>query len=107
MVLVCFVNCPVLFSIYFSCYQPTNTFASYLKVESSSTPCAVSCICQTSVGLILGATLFAVSLGFVYIFICIASVAFMFAWLPDYTKTLCLLLVASNIAFGFFVLQLS
>ena len=79
---LCLVNCSKLFSVYFSCLLPACTSAYSVQGISSPTPHAVSHICLTSVGFMHGCTVFAVSLVFVCIFLCVTIGTFKFAWFP-------------------------
>ena len=73
------MNCSMLFSVYFFCHLPALIFADSFIVISSSTPHAVSSICWKSTGFMHNATVFAVSLGFVYISLGVTSAAVMLA----------------------------
>ena len=85
-VLVCLVNCSMPFSIYFLCYLPAYMSAFSLKVIGSSIPNAFSHIYQTPVALLHGSPVYAVSLFFACIFLCVTIAAFMFAWFLDHIK---------------------
>ena len=68
--------------VHYSYHLPAHNFENFLKVIYLSSPCAVPSICLTSVGLMHGTTVCAISLGFVYIFFLLLV---LLQYLPDFS----------------------